>query len=109
MTERKRAYTPRPNAKRKHTAITPSIMWQTKELLLLARAHGNTDDIQRRAGYDTKTFASWARGRQGPSLSAFVALANTIGYEVVLVPMSDTSSRPAKPEEVEAFEFDAAP
>lgn len=107
MTSRKRAYAPRPNAKRRHTEITPSIMPLTKELLLLTRAHGDTDNVQRRAGYDTKTLASWARARQSPTLSAFVAIANTIGYDVVLVPLDATASRPATAEEVEAFDFDA--
>lgn len=107
LPKKTRKFAARPTAKRNRTEIAPSIMWQTKELLLLARAFGNTDEVQRAAGYDTKTFASWARGRQAPSLTAFVAIANTIGYEVILVPMSDTSSRPATPEEVEGFDFDA--
>jgi transcriptional regulator with XRE-family HTH domain len=41
-------------------------------------------DIERRAGYDRKSFSKWETGLVAPSLRGFVDWANSLGYDVKL-------------------------
>lgn len=98
MTEkRKRVFKPRPNSRRPRTPITPGVMPEVDMLVRLIRAHGNTDEVQRRAGYDTKTLSSWAKGRWRPSLNAFIAMAAAVGYGIQLVPIDNMEAKPFEP------------
>ena len=44
-------------------------------------------DVAERAGYSDQTLRDW--NRSTPRLDTFVACANVIGYDVVLVPRKD--------------------